>query len=1313
MKLTQRLLVLLLTVLTVLTAQGITRFFDSDRLSSNLITSLAQDHKGYIWVGTEYGLNRFDGVRFAQYYADDPVAHPLRDNNVRSLLTDREGRLWVQLADGIQRHDEQTGDFIHVAFDSQEVLTMACIMQRRDGTLLVLTASKGIWRIDPKTMKATPDEPLNKAGLTTDAHTLIEDTKGRLWIATNDNGLTMIDPKGRSHRFGEEVLGSRGLSGIGQDGLGRVVVLSRTQLLLYNEKQQQLEPLMPVDKALSARRMFSSPQGDLYIGTFGHGLLRIDLDKMELITTEERMPVVPRPASTYQGLPDMNSQKVNAMLVDALQNIWIGCFQQGLAFISPRQYPFVFQRMSDYSFDNGGHLTALFGDNKGNVYVCQEKNGVRRAGWAGRLEGTWLEGKTVISGKADSDNHLWIGTYNSGACRLNLETSQAQWLPQLNGERIKSFTFDRQGNVYMAVFFKGLRSFTADGSRERTLGSGQLKLHNLYINQLMTDSKGVIWIGHYYGLDLYDPQKDRLVELPQDSLLRCATIYALVEGKDGIVWVGTNHGLWGYDRRQQSWQHYDKRDGLPNEIICGIVEDQKGTLWLSTYRGLSHLDRKTTTFTNYFKGNGLVESSYARGIYFTSPLGHVNLGTDNGITYFFPKDVHSAEFLREPALTGLVVNGVNHPAADGRVELPYTDNTFTLHFSTMDFRSPDNVVYEYRFSDEPHDVWHQSELGEGSLTFTHLSPGRHQLEVRAVDNGLRSPLASFSIRITPPWYRTWWAYTLLLMIVAGIALMLWLNWWHKQKADTNEEKIKFFVDVSHELRSPLTLIKSPLDTLLRQQHDPQTQRALRNISRNTDRLLSLVNEILSIRKIEKGQMHLHYAETPLGDFVAAICHNYDYQAEKRKITLSMHSEDDGLTAWIDRENFDKVVNNLLTNAMKYVENGGSIDVSVRPSHDEKGREVAELAVRDNGTGIDEEQLRHVFERFYQASARPQSGQMGYGIGLNLAYKVVRLHGGTIEAHNRTDVEHGSEFVVRLPLGSAHLPKELLVEADYFANHTGQQVQPMVADQENQRAVRKRTSYKVVVVDDDEEIRNFLTTELGYTYHVTAYANGKLALEAISNSVPDLVISDVVMPVMDGIELLHRIKNNTKISHVPVILLTTKTELQSRVEGLEQGADAYIDKPFNLEELEACATGLIANRQRMKGKFSGTQEQEGAMKQLVLKGNDEMLMERIMKCINERLSDEDFNVEALADEVGLSRVQLHRRVKEMTGITVGEFIRNLRMQQAAKILEKGDVTVSQVTYAIGMVNPTHFTTTFKRYFGITPTEYMNKHAAQKE
>src|SRR5574344_1224590 len=703
----------------------------------------------------------------------------------------------------------------------------------------------------------------------------------------------------------------------------------------------------------------------------------------------------------------------------------------------------------------------------------------------------------------------------------------------------------------------------------------------------------------------------------------------------------------------------------------------------------------------------------------------VGFGNDNGLTYFISGNIGNNSFNKKITLTGVMLagkrqNGMSRsggePVMDCAIEktdkirLSYLDNTFTLLFSTMDYRDEENVYYQYRFTNEKKGVWHSTDAGMSEITFTQLPYGNHHLQVRACDNGGYSEIKELTVCILPPWYASWWAYLLYILIIGGVLYLLWNNYNHKRKFDENEAKIRLFVDFSHELRSPLTLIKNPLNSLMKKGFDRDTQRALDNMRRNTDRLLLMVNQILSIRKIEKGHMRLHYAETDLVKFTNSQCENFEYQAEQNKVSLSFIEPDEPMKVWIDREQFDKIISNLISNALKYVKSGGEIRITLSKVYT-SGKERIILKVADTGPGIDVDQINSIFDRFYQTTTRPITGQLGFGIGLNLTQKLVAMHGGTIEAHNRKDCQ-GAEYEITLPVGKDHLSEEDLVDGDYF---NSEEILKDEAVADNAKAVavqestRKKTSYKVVVVDDDDEILDFLSAELGSLYYVSTFKDGSEALSHIIDNVPDIVISDIKMPVMDGLTLLRRVKSNTRTSHVPVILLTTEVESSSKVEGFEHGADAYVDKPFDMEELKARVAALIANRIRMKGKYSGSQEQQGVLQQIEVKGNDEKLMTRIMKIMNERLADEGFNVEALADEIGISRVQLHRKMKEMTGLTAGDFIRNFRLQQAAKLLETGDVNISQVTYSVGLSNPTHFSIAFKKYFGVSPKEYMQSHS----
>ena len=458
-----------------------------------------------------------------------------------------------------------------------------------------------------------------------------------------------------------------------------------------------------------------------------------------------------------------------------------------------------------------------------------------------------------------------------------------------------------------------------------------------------------------------------------------------------------------------------------------------------------------------------------------------------------------------------------------------------------------------------------------------------------------------------------------------------------------------------------------------------------------------------MRKIDKQQMHLHCSETDMVQFVAGICKMFEFNAQERGITLAFaHDGIDRLPAWVDRSQFDKVVTNLLSNAFKYTTDGGEISVVMGSEEAEKAYDTRQftLKVIDTGVGLDPDSLRHIFDRFYQGSNSRNLKIEGTGIGLNLCKMIVDMHHGTIKAENRTDGKQGSVFTVTLPLGNSHLqPEEIDSEPDAPAAQQQQALPPASS------TTRKR----VLLVDDDAEIGQYIKQELGRHYKFGLCPNGKEGLKELLANDYDLVVSDVMMPEMDGFTMLRMIKTNLNLSHLPVIMLTSKADVANRLEGLEHGADAYLAKPFDMEELHLTMENLIQGRRHLKGKFSGAQQQHDKLEQPEVKGNDELLMERIMKAVNKNLNDSDFSVEMLCSEVGISRAQLHRKMKELTGISTSEFIRNIRLEQAARLLKEQKINVTQVAYTVGFSNLAHFSTVFRKHFGVAPSEY----AAQKD
>lgn len=1293
---------ILVTVSLHCARAGGVRFFDNTRITSHMLTSLCQDEDGYIWIGTEYGLNRFDGMVFTHYYTHN---NTLVDNYIHDVFVDADGDVLIISGRTLQIYNRGTDLFDTVSFPEGHVPVLTDIAQLHDGRIVVANSKKGLWVVDKQAMAASPFDEVNSRVGTPESQSILVDSKGRLWICTNNDGILCCDiSAGNAVHLHVETdrYTSKGVTGVVENSRGEILVLGMSALYRYDEEISGLVTLFTFPSSLSVRRLYVAGDDTLYTGSYGKGIYRLDVSAGKIV---QALPEI----SDEYGLGNTG---LYSLMEDADGNLWMAFNSKGLLLMTGHDQPFEYCPVSRIDPSCRNFLTLFSSLDDGGFIMGQSRGGLHRLDPEMGHVRTYLHGCNPVSACQVSEDKLWVGDFTRGLCILDLDSGDHRWI--LKQKRVTDFTKDAEGNIYVAVFNGPMLSYTPDGQTERKLGqaTGGLTLHGRYLNTLFTDSRGMVWVGHHYGFDVYDPVSDSVLSVPCDDDLRKAVVYDIAESSDGIVWLGTSRGLFGYDSSRNEWHHKSADDGLMCEVICAVLPAEDSSLWLSTYRGLIHYTRHNDRFSYYLQGDGLEEVSYVRGVGTRSSSGKFYFGNNQGITSFYPEKVVSDAFIRPLKAAALIVGDRQVGIENDMVVLPHNQSSFSLRFSTMDFRNPQNTSFEYLLSSSKDGKWRRTSMGYSEVDFYNLSYGEHVLHVRAVCNETYSDVRHITIRILPPWYLTVWAKICYVLFTVMMLVFLWSSRHNRRLAEINEDKVRLFIDISHEIRSPLTLIKSPLESIMKNDYDEQTTKALRAIQRNTDRLLLLVNQILSIRKIEKGQMQLHYARTDMKEFVTDYVRDFEYSASGRNVDLTVRFENEPLEAYVDREHFGKVITNLISNAIKYVEDGGRVEVSVCAGSDRKTRgpmsQYLELVVADNGKGIDESQLKHVFERFYQVTQVRTSAQLGFGIGLNLSSQLVRLHGGTIAARNRHDGP-GSEFIVRIPAGSVHLPAESIVDAGFYIRDKAVSMSPEPLQPARSAPVRrKKTDFKVVVVDDDEEIRNFLKEELSHIYYVSVYPDGKQALEAVTEKVPDLIISDVSMPVMDGFTFLKRVKNNTSTSHVPVIMLTTKIAQESRIEGFEQGADAYIDKPFNVKELLTVSASLIENRVKMRAKISGIQEQKGVLKPIEMKGNDAALMERIMTCVNRRLCDSDFNVEALADEVGLSRVQLHRRVKEITGITVGEFLRNMRMKQAAELLAKGDVSVSQVTYAVGMSNPTHFTTAFKKYFGVTPTEYLAKH-----
>ena len=607
--------------------------------------------------------------------------------------------------------------------------------------------------------------------------------------------------------------------------------------------------------------------------------------------------------------------------------------------------------------------------------------------------------------------------------------------------------------------------------------------------------------------------------------------------------------------------------------------------------------------------------------------------------------------------------------------------------------------------------------GVNEITFSHMAPGTYNFCVVAQRNDVQTEERCFIVYVRAPWYQTTLAYITYLFI---LGLFLWQYLFYRRRKEQDrlnlqehvhaeemsEAKLRFFMNISHEIRTPMTLIVSPLTSLIKQDNDPHRRSVYETIRRNAERILALINQMMDLRKIDKGQMQMRMHETNLIGFIEDIHTLFTQQAQAKDIRFNYEHDTDVLPVWIDRNNFDKVVMNILSNAFKYTPAGG--EISIRVTHDEKH---ATIAFYDNGEKIPEDQLEHIFERFYQSPTSENNRKSGTGIGLDLTRSLVELHHGTISVHNNADGE-GCEFVVTIPLGNKHLkPEEMAIEKEERMPATNL----LDHDVETPQVVEvPKTSnvQRIVIAEDDKEIREYLERELSANYTVVCCENGKEAFTEILKTVPDLVISDVMMPEMDGNTLCSKVKSNPTTSHVPVIFLTAKNRDEDQLEGLETGADAYMVKPFNMDILRRTIVNLIHTHHMLRLKYGRNDQLEQQVDEVQMQSPDDKLLERIMSTINKNINNPDLSVYSIADEVGISRVHLHRKMKELTGQTPHDFIRNIRLKQAAKLLASQNMNITEVMFACGFNNAASFSTIFKKFYGMSPREYMNKGKGKK-
>ena len=1325
------------------------RLLTSDNdISSSMITHLYQDHDGIIWISTEDGLNRYDGAKFSVIGKDRNKPTYLTNSFIRRTFEDNSGRFFVATLNGVQLYDRAKEEFTTIPLlleQGGEInANTPSIVERRNGEIWIGTNGYGMFKLVEK------EDGLffmqdNSNGNSLFIDYLFEDSQERLWIIS-PSSISLLE-NGQSIK--QYLAGgmSEEFSSICEDAYGNLYVGSRYFGMFYYDEVKDDFISIPYPSKLVIRDLHLANQEEIYIATDGTGVKIYNIREKTIKESNFNVTTL-----------EFSKAKVHSVLKDNRGNTWLGCYQKGVIIVPAITNGFNYIGYKSITSNSIGSscVMAICRDHEGILWVGTDGDGLYATYPNGKMKAhypniTGNESATIMSVYEDSKNQLWIGTYQKGVFKLNRATGQWESIsvPDTTSQdkpRIYAFVEDANKQLWMGSMGAGLYKLDMQTNQIKCMPSyngdiiNNLKInamHNTWVNCLLLSSNDKLYFGTYNGFGCMDLKTENFVSTySSNQFMRGEVCFTMHEDQDGDIWIGTNSGLKRFTPKTQEITSYTTENGLPSNTIYAIKGDYDNNLWISTSYGLSRLHIASETFVNFYARDGLQGNEFTRGAYFQGERGEINFGGTGGVTFFNPKEIINPNKKPQIQLSDFYIHDkpVHKGMKSGNKEiittdisnakefnLSHMDNSLTIEFSAMEFYNPERISYQYNFNNNG---WISLRNGENRVSFSDLEPGKYRFQVRAKDYSSFSDIIELNIIISPPWYETWWAKALYFLIFCG------LFWFiiqqirqryhakrqmmeHLHAEEINEAKLQFFINISHEIRTPMSLIISPLQRLIATDSDNERQQNYKLIYRNAERILQLINQLMDIRKIGKGQMQLRFKETDIIPFIKELYHNFEYQAKTKNITLGFTTAIEELKVWIDPKNFDKIIFNLLSNAFKYTPKGGHIQINLKTGHDSDAPSPAlcdyvEIEVSDNGIGLQEEEINRIFDRFYQVRNGENSSSTGTGIGLNLTRSLVELHYGKITAKNN-EGGVGSSFTIRIPLGKDHIPTK-----DIEATGSGSDVevtphtQVTNIEQEDLGNIRSKSKRRILIVEDDEEIRHYLHRELGNDFHIQECDNGKDGLAMILQKAPDLVISDVMMPDLDGMSLCKKIKQNVNINHVPIILLTAKVRDEDTIEGLIQGADAYITKPFNIEVLRQTAINLIKGREMLKNTFGGKQVQENKFNKIEKESPDERLLNRVMKVINTNLSNTDLNVEMIATEVGISRVHLHRKLKELTNQSTRDFIRNVRLKQAASLLAEKKHNVAEVAALTGFPSLAYFSTAFKDLFGVSPTAYMNQH-----
>lgn len=1302
---------------------------DSQSLSHNYISMLFEDHNGYLWVGTSDGLNRYNRQMhsFKSYKHQDNNPNSISDNQIETIFEDSKGRLWIGTRNGgLALFHPENESFIHYFHDENDKKSLSSnfirvLFEDSDGNLWI---AHGNGAIDILNESLNEFEHLSIHGKKlTDSRisAIVESPNKNIWIATQGNGL---------YRLKRE-----------NGKLNQIAYYSTASRNGYRISSNIILCLM-IDR-----------QNKLWIGTEDSGINILDLET----NTFQYCKHDPFNQSS------LNHNSIWSIYEDRAGTIWIGTYAYGINLLTGRNS--YFQHYQHHPGNNNclSHdmVNSFVEDKDNHLWVATDGGGLNFFERKNNRfihfnrENSNIGTDVIVSLFEDTRGRLWIGTWADGLYQFDKKTKKfIQYNKEKDGlasNRILNISEDKDGGLWLCTFWGGLTYFNIDNQMTAVYDKNNSGLSDNDVRVLIQDFDGNLWIGTDVGLDFFNLPAKTFINYKHDeqneSSLSKGFVHSIIQASDSTIWIGTTDGLNKLDRKAQKFSHYNTENGLPNNEIKCIIESEGGILWLSTNKGISRFDIKSGVFKNYDVSDGLQGNEFNARSGIKTIRGEIIFGGNSGFNVFMPDDLDENTFIPPVIITDFKI--FNNPVPIGeeksplqknisetsKIRLSYRDAVFSFEFVALNYISSEKNQYAYLMQGFEHN-WNYVRSTR-TATYTNLDPGEYIFKVKAANNdGLwNEEGVAIKIIIDPPLWKTWWAY--LIQALLGIAVISFvLNYFISRQRlrnalklehlelekmyELDQMKTQFFSNISHEFHSPMTLILSPLEKLITSQvTDDRIKNSLILIQRNAQRLQRMTNQLKDLQKLETDDLQLSLSRGDIIRYIREIVLSFQDYALDHRIHFNFKAEPEVVIAWFDADKLDKIIYNLLSNAFKFTPDQGEITVAVsiiasdRMAKSEQRKDRAaryvELSVQDSGIGIPDDKIEHIFQRYFHLEDYQGQHYDGSGVGLAFVYELIKLYHGEIVVNS---VEgQGAKFTVQIPLDEQYLEENQLVgefNITPIDMATSQDLAGMDSDDsDDSQTLNPEVAVKdiavILIVEDDQDVRDYIQSSLESKYRIFCAENGLEGFKRALKIIPDLIISDVKMPEMSGIELCNQLKADEKTSHIPIILLTAYSSRESKIEGLIKGADAYLTKPFSIDVLEAQVTNLLESRRKLREKFS--RELLLGPKKIVITDIDEKFLQRVMEMIEKHISDEKFNAEILSKKIGMSRMQLYRKLRGLTDQTVHEFIRTIRLKRAAQLFEEKRMTITEVAFEVGFNDLTYFARCFRKQYQKSPSEYV--------